>query len=191
MAIRKVARMGHPVLRQVGRKVQKNEVGSPELERLIDDMVETMHEYDGIGLAAPQVHESVQVAVIEFDEENPRYQGMGLQPQMVFLNPVITVLDPTPQSYWEGCLSIPEIRGLVARPRKVRVDFWDRAGKESSLVAEGFLATVVQHELDHLSGVLFVDRIQTKPGQTPIAFTEEFSRYGTPSEEDEEGVLDE
>jgi peptide deformylase len=190
MAIRKVARLGHPVLRQVGRQVAPEEIGSPALEQLIEDMIETMHEYDGIGLAAPQVHESLQLAVIEFDAENPRYAGMGVQPLQVFINPVITVLDTDLQGFWEGCLSIPELRGLVFRPKKVKVDFLDRTGAPCSFVAEGFLATVVQHELDHLDGTLFVDRIRMEPGKSPLAFTDEFQRFGPIAGQEAEGELD-
>lgn len=162
MAIRKVARLGHPVLRKKGRDLSAEELQSPEIQRLIGDMVETMHEYGGIGLAAPQVHESLQLAVIE------------LESLLVVVNPRITVLDATEQSFWEGCLSIPEIRGLVPRPRKIRVDYLDQTGNPQSIEPEGFLATVFQHELDHLQGVLFLDRVKDT---TQLAFTEEYQRY--------------
>src|SRR6202044_252067 len=92
MAIRKVARMGHPVLRQIGRELTPKEIKSPEIQRLIEDMIETMHEYGGIGIAAPQVHESLQLAIIEFDEDSDRYPDMGDQPLMVICNPKITIL---------------------------------------------------------------------------------------------------
>ena len=178
MAIRKIARMGNPILRQKARAISLEELGQPALNRLIQDMVETMADANGIGLAAPQVHESVQLAIIGFDEGSARYPGMGKQPLEVFINPQITVLDPTLQAYWEGCLSIPEIRGRVERPRKVRVDWLDLRGQSHSREVEGFLATVFQHELDHLDGVLFIDRIKVEPGRTPIAFLSEYSRYG-------------
>jgi peptide deformylase len=103
---------------------------------------------------------------------------------------VITVLDPTPQSFWEGCLSIPEIRALVERPRKVRVDFIDETAQPRSITTEGFLATVLQHELDHLDGVLFVDRLKTEPGRTRIAFTEEYVRYDLANSEPGAGQLE-
>jgi peptide deformylase len=183
MAIRKIARMGHPVLREKARELSPSEIGSPEIRRLIDDMIDTMHEYGGIGLAAPQVHEPIQLALIEFE-------GPGSQPLQVFINPKITVLDATEQGYWEGCLSVPELRGLVYRPRKIQVDYLDENGKAQSKVAEGFLATVFQHELDHLAGTLFIDRIRNEPGKTPLAFLEEYSKYWTPDEDDEIGELE-
>ena len=180
MAILKVARMGHPILRKKARDLTVSELASVEMERLIRDMVETMHEYGGIGLAAPQVHEPVKLAIIEFSEESSRYPEMGSQPLSVFVNPKITVLDPKLQGNWEGCLSVPEIRGFVERPRKIQVNYLDRSGTARELVAEGFLATVFQHELDHLAGTLFIDRIQDK---SKLAFMEEYRRYWLPDEE--------
>jgi peptide deformylase len=178
MAIRKIARMGNPVLRKKARPLRPDEIGSPALQQLIADMIETMADANGIGLAAPQIHESLQLAIIGFDEGSARYPGMGNQPLEVFINPRITVLDPALQEYWEGCLSIPEIRARVARPRKIQVDWLDVHGNAKTRVAEGFLATVFQHELDHLEGVLFLDRIRVEPGRTPIAFLSEFSKFG-------------
>ncbi len=174
MSILKVARMGHPVLRQKARKVQESEIGSPELERLIENMIETMNEYSGIGLAAPQVLQSIRLAIVGYSEENERYPDAGKSELTVFINPTLTPLDKKTQRYWEGCLSVPEMRGLVARPRKIRVDALDRAGKPIRIEAEGFLATVFQHEFDHLDGVLYVDRlVDTKH----LAFAEEYQRY--------------
>jgi peptide deformylase len=112
-------------------------------------------------------------------------------PLSVFINPKITVLDKTEQGFWEGCLSVPELRGLVYRPRKIRVDYLDRDGKKKSVVAEGFLATVFQHELDHLDGVLFVDRIRYEPGKSPISFLEEYGKYHVPDPEGDVGELGE
>jgi peptide deformylase len=179
-AIRKVARLGHPVLRKPARELSAEEIRSPGTERLIADMVETMREYGGIGLAAPQVHESVQLAIIELGEDSARYPGMGSQPLSVFVNPRITVTDPAEQAFWEGCLSIPELRGLVHRPRGVRVDYLDEEARPRSIEAQGFLATVLQHELDHLAGRLFVDRIRDT---TQLAFLEEYRRYVLPAQQ--------
>ena len=198
MAIRKIARMGHPILRQVARELSKKEILALETRALVRDLVETMEEYGGIGIAAPQVHESVAVAIIDFQEDHPRYRKETSAeteekeplPLTVIINPKITVLDETKQSFWEGCLSVPEIRGLVKRPRKVRVDFLDLEAKPQSITVEGFLATVFQHELDHLFGTIFVDRIEYAPGLSPIAFTDEYARYLTPKEDDDVGELD-
>ncbi len=189
MAILKVARMGHPVLRQKNRLILPDEFGSEELGLLVDNMVETMEEYGGIGLAAPQVHESLQLALIGFDGENDRYPGMGDQDLLIVCNPKITVLDETLQTFWEGCLSVPGLRGKVSRPRKIRVDFQDFDGKKHSIEPEGFLATVFQHELDHLAGVLYIDRIEQGPGKTALAFQEEYDKHLAPEEGDEIGEM--
>lgn len=176
MAIRKVARMGHPVLRQKARTLTVEEIRSPEVSRLISDMVETLHEYGGIGLAAPQIHESVRLALVEIPEGSVRYpEGAGItQPLAVFINPEIQVLDKEEQGFWEGCLSVPDLRGLVQRPKKIEVCYLDAEGKGHTLVAEGFLSTVLQHEFDHLDGVLYIDRLRDT---TRLAFVEEYQRY--------------
>ena len=189
MAIRKVARMGHPVLRLVAKELTKNEIRSEETRLLVRDLIETMEEYGGIGIAAPQVHESLSIAIIDYQEG--RSEESEPVPLTIIINPKITVLDETPQAFWEGCLSVPELRGLVRRPRKVQIDYLDLEAKPQQIIAEGFLATVFQHELDHLFGTLFVDRIEYAPGKSPIAFTEEYTKYLTPDEDDEVGELDE
>ena len=124
---------------------------------------------------------SIAVAIVQYPVDSE---------PVVVINPKITVLDEATQGFWEGCLSIPEIRGLVYRPRKIRVDYLDLHAKPQTVTVEGFGATVFQHELDHLDGVLFVDRIEYRPGASPIAFVEEFSRFHAPTEDDDVGVLD-
>ncbi|NDG85255.1 MAG: peptide deformylase [Proteobacteria bacterium] len=181
MAIRKIARMGHPVLRQKARELKKEEILAPAFKTFLNDMFETMVDYDGVGLAAPQVYESIAVAIVQYP--------MDAEP-VVVINPKITVLDDKKQGFWEGCLSVPEIRGLVYRPRKIKVDYLDLHAKPQSVTVEGFGATVFQHELDHLDGVLFIDRIEYKPGASPISFVEEYSRYHAPKEDDDVGELD-
>jgi peptide deformylase len=174
MAIRKVARLGHPVLRNPTRELSAEEIRSPEIQRLIVDMIDTMHEYGGVGLAAPQVHESLRIAVIEVEQLSPRYRVDIAQPLLVIFNAHVTPLAEETFGFWEGCLSVPGLRGFVERPRKVRVDYLDHQGKPQSIVAEDFLATVFQHELDHLDGVLYVDKIKS-PDR--FAFIEEYQRY--------------
>ncbi|MCY4451908.1 MAG: peptide deformylase [Immundisolibacterales bacterium] len=174
MAIRKVARLGHPVLRAPCRELTRSEIRSHVARRLVDDMRETMAEYDGVGLAAPQVHESVRVAIIEFDPGDAERDLDAERTSFTVFNPRTTVLDPTPAGYWEGCLSVPGMRGFVERPRRVQVDYLDESAKPATVVAEGFLATVFQHELDHLDGVLYVDRLADPK---LFAFNEEFNRY--------------
>lgn len=181
MAIRPVLTIGNPLLREVARDLTAAEIASPALRTLIDDMVETMHHEEGIGIAAPQIGESVQAAVIEVDEESERYpdqKGFGLE---VFLNPRLTTLDEEEQGFWEGCLSVPNLRGFVERPRRVRVDYTGLDGRARTLEAEGFLATVVQHELDHLQGVLYVDRIRD---MTRLATIEDYQRFWLDGEDE-------
>lgn len=184
MAILKVARLGHPVLRKVAADVSASEIKSQEFQQFLDDMVDTMREYEGIGLAAPQVHRSIRVSVIELPEEGssryPDKTPIGLQ---FFINPKLTVLSKEQGRYWEGCLSVPGMRGLVERPNKVKVEYVDRTGKKCEFVAEGFIATVVQHEFDHLDGILYVDKLVSTKN---FSFDQEFERYWLPDAEDGE-----
>ena len=171
MAIRKIARMGHPVLRRSARDLAPEEILSDEIRQLVIDMRETMLEYDGVGIAAPQVHESLRIALVIIDRDGP--DGCTHAEYTVF-NPRVTVLDETLLGHWEGCLSVPDLRGYVERPAKVRIDYLDEAAQAQSIVAEGFVATVFQHEIDHLDGVLYVDRLKS-PEQ--FSFVKEFNRY--------------
>ena len=170
MSILKVARMGHPVLRAKARPLQAAEIRSPQCQQLIDDMFDTMREYEGIGLAAPQIHESVRlfVAVIGGDTEGDKPARVAL------INPEITVVGRDVVEDWEGCLSIPDIRGRVPRARQIVVRAYDRTGKRIELKLSGFNARVVQHETDHLDGVLFFDRMKSFESLT---FLDEFRKY--------------
>jgi peptide deformylase len=173
MAILKVARLGHPVLREPARPVPPEEVGSPEIQRLIDDMIETMREYDGAGLAANQVHSLRQIAVIEV-QKNPRYPDAPEVPLTVVINPVVTPLTDEMADGWEGCLSVPDMRGVVPRHTAVRLECLDRDGRRVDLVAKDFFARVIQHETDHLNGIVYVDRIRDMRTLSHIA---EWNRY--------------
>jgi peptide deformylase len=174
MAVRRLIEIGDPVLRRKAAPVPAHVIGSAEIRGLLDDMVDTMRASGGIGLAAPQVGESIRVAAIEIAVDSSRYPDMQPFPLTFFINPVVTVLDESGQSFWEGCLSVPGLRGLVTRPRSVRVDWLGVRGETCSLVATGFLATVFQHELDHLDGILFVDRM---PDTTRLATIENYLRF--------------
>lgn len=174
MAILKVARLGHPVLRKAAKPVKEKDIKAPGFQAFIDDMIETMGEYDGVGLAAPQVHQSIRVSVVEVRGDNPRYPNQLKSGLYVFINPALKPLTKETQSFWEGCLSIPGMRGLVARPKKVQVEFLDRKGKKQQLIAEDFLATILQHEFDHLDGKLYVDRLVDS---TKFMYEQEFDRY--------------
>jgi peptide deformylase len=173
MAILKVARLGHPVLRETARPVPPEEIRSSEVQRLIDDMIETMREYDGAGLAANQVHALRQLAVIEV-QKNPRYPDAPEIPLMVVINPVVTPLTEEREDGWEGCLSVPDMRGVVPRYTSVRLECLDRDGKRVDVVAKDFFARVIQHETDHLNGIVYVDRIVDMRTLSHIA---EWNRY--------------
>jgi len=178
MSILKVARMGHPVLRARARTVDKSEMKSQALQDFIDSMIDTMHEYTGVGLAAPQVHESVRLFVAMLEPES---RGEG--DASVFINPEITVQGDQIVEGWEGCLSIPDIRGRVPRAQHIIVSALDRTGKRFELDLKDFPARVVQHETDHLDGVLFFDRMKAMDSLT---YLEEFSRYHARREDDED-----
>ena len=173
MAILKVARLGHPVLRQVAKPVPRDEIGSPEIQRLIDDMVETMREYNGAGLAANQVHVLKQICVIEVNG-NPRYPEAPNVPLTILINPVVTPLATEMEEGWEGCLSVPDMRGMVSRYTAVRLEACDRTGKKVDVVAKEFFARVIQHETDHLNGIVYVDRMKDLATLTHLA---EWSKY--------------
>jgi peptide deformylase len=153
--------------------VSQRELQSPALQQLIDDMIETMKDYDGVGLAADQVHESKQIAVLEV-ADNPRYPEKPRVPLTVLVNPTITPLSEDMEEDWEGCLSIPDLRGMVPRYKGVRVQALDRQGKEIDFVANEFHARVIQHECDHLNGRVYLDRMRDF---STLTFLQEFARY--------------
>jgi len=176
MSILKVARMGHPVLRTHARPLERAEVKSPRIQTFIDDMIETMTEYRGVGLAAPQVHEGLRVFVALLDEPDagdPEDEGSTSEP-VVVINPEITIVDPKIVEDWEGCLSIPDIRGRVPRAREIVVRALDRRGSSIEIHAVDFQARVIQHETDHLDGILFFDRMRDFGSLT---FLEEYAKY--------------
>lgn len=169
MSILKIARMGHPVLREKAKPVDPKIITTPEIQGLIRDMLETMVEHNGVGLAAPQVHMSLQMALVGGEDDE---QGRPIV-RAVF-NPEITPTTDKLFGMYEGCLSIPGMRGYVERPAAVHVAYHDAKGKRVELDLEGFPAVVMQHECDHLQGVLYVDRIDDL---TKFAFEEEADRF--------------
>ena len=173
MAILKVARMGHPVLRTKAEALGRADIASPAFQKLIDDMLETMAEYRGVGLAAPQVHESVRLFVAMVDETE---EGEPDPEPIAIINPEITVVGSETVEDWEGCLSIPDIRGRVPRALEIKVRAFDREGGRMELHAKDFPARVIQHETDHLDGILFFDRMRSFESLT---FLDEYSRYWT------------
>lgn len=173
MAILKVARLGHPAIRKPSVPVPKETIGSAALQRFIDDMIDTMREYDGVGLAAPQVHVNQQIAVIEV-EENRRYPGEASIPLTVLINPRILGASKKQLTDWEGCLSVNELRGQVPRAETVEVEAYNRKGEKVKFEAHGFFARVVQHECDHLASKVFLDRMPTLESLTHL---QEFLRF--------------
>jgi peptide deformylase len=169
MSILKVARLGHPVLRAKARAVERGHIKLPLFQKLIDDMIETMVEYHGVGLAAPQVHEGVRLFVASLETgENSANETVAL------INPEIAPSGTDVMEDWEGCLSIPEIRGRVPRLRDIRVRAFNRQGERIELRARDYSARVIQHETDHLDGVLFFDRMRSFE---TLTFLDEYSRY--------------
>jgi peptide deformylase len=177
MSILKVARMGHPVLRAKARSLEKTEIRSAVIQKLIDDMIDTMTEYHGVGLAAPQVHEGVRLFVAALDAGDDDEEETE---PIVVINPEIVVLGADVVEDWEGCLSIPDIRGRVPRAREIKVRALDRGGARIELSAHDFPARVIQHEADHLDGVLFFDRMRSLESMT---FLDEYSRYWRKTED--------
>ena len=159
MAVKEIIRMGHPTLRLPAEPYPIGKIGSDDCHELIEDLRDTLAAAGGIGLAAPQINIPVQVAVVDIPAGPTRYGDLSAVPFSVYINPKLTVLDDSRAGYWEGCLSVPGLRGYVVRPQRVKIDFIDLEANEQSLIAEGFTATVFQHEFDHLASKLYIDHI--------------------------------
>lgn len=174
MAVRTVLRLGDPRLRQRSLEVGEAQYGTPELQALIDDLRDTMAARDGAGLAAPQIGVPLRVVLYGITA-NPRYPEAPPIPETVLINPVLTPMGDATQLGWEGCLSVPGLRGLVQRHQRLQVAWRDPAGGHHQQEVEGFHARVVQHECDHLDGLLFVDRLQDS---RVFGFTDELQAAG-------------
>ncbi len=173
MSVREIATIGHPVLRQPARPLTLDELRLPTVQRLIDDMVETMRDAGGAGIAANQVGEAVRIAVAEVKGTNPRYPYKPPIPLTVVVNPVVEALDPETVEINEGCLSVPGLRGVVERHVAIRLRYLDREGHEHEEVKRGLTAGTFQHEVDHLEGTLIVDRADPRTLMT----WEQFERF--------------
>jgi peptide deformylase len=165
--------MGNPVLRRKAAEISQDYIVSDEFSRLLCDLKDSMDHYGGIGIAAPQIGVELKVAIIELQGVNRYGEEINL-PLTVFINPRMSYLTDDRQGFWEGCLSAPGLRGYVERPKKIKVEYLNEKGEMKELTAEGFLATVLQHELDHLEGVLYVDRIKDPK---LMAYQEEFEEF--------------
>ena len=175
MAVLKVAKLGNPILRQISKQVNLKELTDQqgELQEFIDDMIDTMREEDGVGLAAPQVNRSLQIVVLEY-ENNERYPGESSIPVTVLVNPVLSDYGEEKSLGWESCLSLIDFRGLVPRSTSVTLKAYDRDGDRIEKRATGFEAVVLQHEIDHLNGKVFLDRMEDL---TKLAYQEEFEEF--------------
>jgi peptide deformylase len=172
MAVLPVLRMGDPILNMRASEIE--DFNSIELHQLIADMLETMAAEDGAGLAAPQIGKSLRLVVFGF-EDNPRYPEADSVPRTILLNPVITPLDESVEEGWEGCLSVPGMRGLVPRYNNIEYSGFDPFGEPVKINASGFHARVVQHECDHLDGILYPQRMRDL---TSFGFIEELLASG-------------
>lgn len=168
-----VIKMGHPNLRKSSLPVPLEELQKPQTQELIDNLITTMRAEDGAGIAAPQVDVLQRIFVVEVDN-NPRYPDKPPFPLMIVINPEIKPLGEEKMESWEGCLSIPNIRGKLMRWSRIELSGYDREGKYFQKKLSGFAAVVAQHELDHLNGILFIDRMDD---MKTLCFREEFQRY--------------
>ena len=173
MAILKIAKLGNPVLRQVAEPVDLNDLAESVMQTFIDDMIETMHHEGGVGLAAPQVNRSIQIVVLEY-AENERYPDEVSIPLTVLVNPVLSDYSQETKEGWESCLSLMDFRGLVPRSTTVTLNAYDRQGKKIQKTVSDFEAVVLQHELDHLKGFVFLDRMKDL---TQLSYQEEFEEF--------------
>jgi peptide deformylase len=179
MAILKVANLGNPILRVPAEPVKN--IQAPDIQRLIDDLIETMQEYRGVGLAAPQVHRALQIVTIEAEQEEDASTNLPSSPT-ILINPRIVPITDRLEEGWEGCLSVPNLRGKVPRYTDIEVQAQDRRGKALRLTASDFFARVIQHEVDHLVGTVFLDRMKSLE---TLTFLDEFDRYWARHEDDE------
>lgn len=175
MALLNIARLGNPILRQIAKSVDLSELKSPgsDTHKFIDDMIDTMRHEGGVGLAAPQVSRSVQMVVLEC-VDNERYPGRPLIPLTILVNPVITQYGEEQVSRWESCLSLIDFRGFVPRSREVTVEYFTREGKKIRMKTGGFLAVILQHEIDHLNGIIFLERMKDF---SKLSYQEEYDTY--------------
>lgn len=174
MAIRDIIRMGHPTLRTPAQRVSRSQLGSPAFEALLEDMVDTLASSGGIGLAAPQIDVPLCLALIDLPGGPSRYGELPTIPSTFFVNPTIEVVDPAAAGYWEGCLSVPGLRGFVERPQHIRVRALTQTGEPLERVFTGFAATVIQHEFDHLIGHLYIDHVKDP---RLLMFEAEYDRF--------------
>ena len=156
-----ILKLGNPILRRTAKEVSKEEILSENIQNLIDEMWNVMEKAGGIGLAAPQIGISIQLAVIKLESSSDRYENLEDSEEFIIFNPELEVINSEKQGFWEGCLSVPGLRGYVKRPKKLKISYLNEKAEKKEVIVEDFLATVFQHELDHLFGYLYVDRLDS------------------------------
>ena len=174
MAIKEILKLGNPSLRERAEEYSSKLLGSEDFYQIVSDLRDSLHQSGGIGLAAPQIDIPLRILVIEIINTSTRYGEIQPMPFEVYVNPTVSVIDHKKNGFWEGCLSVPGMMGYVERPRKIRVDYLSENGEKKIIFFEDFLATVFQHELDHLDGTLYVDRIEDPK---LFAFEDEYRRF--------------
>ena len=174
MAIKNILNMGNPMLRDKAREVDSKHINSLEMQNIVKDMVDTLEQAGGIGLAAPQIGIPFRIVVIKIPKEESDHHIAAEVPLSIFINPVLTILGDEEAAHWEGCLSVPGMRGLVSRPQHLKLQYSTLEEELNELEVKGFLATVLQHECDHLDGILYIDRlVDTKH----LSFESEFLEF--------------
>ena len=174
MAVKNILRMGHPTLRKKSEPVCISNMGSLRIQSLITDLSDTLEASGGIGLAAPQIGELVRVVIVKIPEGSSSYGELEELPLTVFINPIITPVGQKRKSHWEGCLSVPGLRGLVSRPQNIQLNYYDTSENETCLEVERFLSTVLQQESDHIDGTLYLDRLSDTKD---LSYEEEFLNF--------------
>jgi peptide deformylase len=180
MAVREVVKMGNPILRETATLIESKDILSNETKDLLQDMYDTMVATGGIGIAAPQIGVSISATIIMLPSDSERYPETEESKLFTIFNPEIEIVDQSLQGFWEGCLSVPGLRGYVERPKKVKIKYLDENAQPKELVVEDFLATVFQHELDHLFGKLYIDQIKDL---TKLSYEEEYQSFWLPKED--------
>ena len=174
MAIKNILKMGHPLLTKIAPREAPDKIRSKSIQDTLIDMIDTLEETGGIGLAAPQIGESLRIVIISIPEGPSSYGEIKGVPLSIFINPIITTIGQEEEAHWEGCLSVPGLRGLVSRPQHLMLCYLNEHQEQKEIEVKGFLATVLQHECDHLDGILYIDRLVDSKH---LSFETEFAEF--------------
>jgi len=174
MSICKIIKLGNPKLREKSTEIPLSQIQSESTKNLIQDLIDTLRSSGGVGIAAPQIGINKKILIIEIDQENKRYKEALATPLQVIINPRVSISDYKLSGLWEGCLSLPGLKGFVKRPRGINLDYFNQNGEKIKIQAFDFMAHVFQHEIDHLNGMLYIDRMEDL---TKLSFLEEFEQF--------------